>query len=187
LLLDRFKPPPYKQPQYDIADEVIREQVINSHDFDIPAMSTPYDAWEAMYYLERGSREHHEKQGTEKASSLFSPPHPPPAAAAPVAPSLEDGEEEENVEIRASFRKSAVREEDLLIVEPFVTNDGVSFSSPVRGLETCLETFAEISNYEEPISPTSVDSDGQDEILKQRQVSDFLTSSSFSRDRSDEV
>jgi hypothetical protein len=126
-------------------------------------MSTPYDAWEAMYYLERSAREHQENQGVEGKTSLLSSLLPPSGAIASAAVDPQD-------EIRTSLRNSAAREEDLLIVEPFVTNEEVSFSSPIGGLETCLEPFAEISNYEEPISPTSMDGD-DNEILKQRQVS----------------
>lgn len=52
-----FKPPTYKQSQYEIEDEEVRQAINNSHDFDIPAMSTHFDAWEAVYRQERIFRE----------------------------------------------------------------------------------------------------------------------------------
>ena len=57
ILFVRFKPPSYNQPQYEIQDESIRQIINNSPDFDIPAMSTHYDAWEAVYRQERTIRE----------------------------------------------------------------------------------------------------------------------------------
>lgn len=114
-----------------------------------------------MYYLERSAREDHEIRRVEGKTSYLSSILGPSGASSDLAP---------EEDIRATIRNSGAAREDLLIVEPFVTNEEGSFSSPVGGLEPCLESFAEISNFDQPISPTSIDSD-DNEILKQRQVS----------------
>ena len=133
-------------------------------------MPSPYDAWEAMYFLERSAREDHKSGAVEGKTSFLSSISAPSAASPDLAP---------EEDIRTSPRTSAARVEDLLIV---VTNEESSFTSPAGGLGTCLESFAEISNFDQPISPTSIDSD-DNEILKQRQVS--LPSFSLASDKND--
>lgn len=124
-------------------------------------MSTPYDAWEAMYYIERGRREKH-----EVGVPINEVPHRPSL----MIPLNEDED------IRTSLPNSIpAKEDDTSISEAFVNPDEVVqipssplFSSP---LDDCLTP----NTYEaviptESTSPRTIDDVTQNEIIRQQQV-----------------
>jgi hypothetical protein len=147
----RFKPPPYRQEAYEIADETVRQLVLNCHDFDLPAMSSPYDAWEGFYRMER-SEPVQEGGGRTEASI------PVVAVQQPVlqfnnSPSQNEVIDETLDSLESSTPKKLTFE---TISEPGLDIEGIVANLPTISSQS--------------VSPTTID-DLQSEILKQQKVS----------------
>jgi hypothetical protein len=141
-------------------------------------MSTPHDAWEAIYYHERSRRES----------------HGPALAPASTATVLHSDEDEDLLLERLSIRKSALNKEELFAshdLEEFPLT--ASFSPPPSesgiGLDTPVSVGCDEDALRSPISPllpaVIINNDSEthvlhDEILKQRQVCSLSVSHSVS-------